>query len=393
MNYAVATMDKKGRPAFFHCERPDKTITFEIFRDNSTLSLRDTFDRRAGAAKILTWLAQGDIRTPNIGDLIRGFELDELPATTMARDYGIPSIKTTGDSTKDAALCQQLVSMMRVIPDQPYQILLAKAQSVYAGLERAGLMLNYTAMQPRWNWETFSGRSKCMDFNVQGWSEPDVIRQNSVPYECVQIHFDWICADLRIAALLSGCPALNHSFIDSDPYTFLSKQLTGCGTTLRDDAKLLLLKTINSLNHTNEIVNQEFPVLCKWLSGLLIGLRKSQSACNMVGRKFAMSDQRSERSVFNAVLQGSVAAAMQNVLWHIRRTYPTYLVTDIHDGVVLAVPRDKQMIAHIIENVGKIFFRPFQDVFSNDLQFPYRVSVGVKWKEWKEIMVVRSSQT
>jgi len=390
--YAVATIDSKGRPAFFHYENPNKTISFEIFRSGSGRTLNETFKRFDGAAELLSWAAQGDLRSPNIGDLIRVFELEELHGETQARDYAFSSIKTIGDSTKDAILCRKLIELVKTTPDRPYQTILAKAQSVYAGLERTGLMLNYTKMNPKWSWDTYSGRSKCFDFNVQGWSEPDAIYQPTIPYECLQIHFDWICADFRVASILSGDPALIHSFEDSDPYTFLSKRLSGSAHEMRDDAKLLLLKTINSLDYNDQIIKGEFPKLCAWLEKTLVGLRESKSSYNIVGREFVIKTDRSERSVFNAVLQGSVAAAMQNSLWRVRRMFPNYLVTDIHDGLVLSVPNDKQVAMHVIDSVGKMFLRPFQGVFNTDLVFPYRVSIGKRWKEWKEARVVRSDQ-
>jgi hypothetical protein len=393
ISYAVATIDEKGRPAFFHCETPQKTISFEIYRSSGGKKLSDVFKRFDGASELLGWAAQGDLRTPNMGDLLRAFNLEELHGDTTARDYACNSIKTTGDTYKDEALCRGLIEKIKTIPDRPYQLLLAKAQSVYVGLEREGMMLNYTKMEPKWSWETYSGRSKNLGFNVQGWSEPDVIYQPTVPYNCVQLHFDWICADFRVASILSGDKALHQSFIDSDPYSYLSNRLTGCGDKMRDDAKLLLLKTINSLDYSDEIISGEFPQLCKWVKTTLMNLRKSGSSINIVGRPFVMGDGRTERSVFNAILQGSVAAAMQSVLWKIRRAFPTYLVTDIHDGVVLSVPSDEKIIRHVVESAGAMFFRPFSDVFSTDVVFPYKVSVGNRWKEWKELLIVRSDQT
>lgn len=391
-NYAVATIDTKGRPAWFHFQNGQKTVSFEIFRQGGGKSLAEVFKRYDGAQELLSWAAQGDLRSPNVGDLLRAFEMEELHGDTKARDYAFSSIKTTGDSEKDKIVCAKLVEMIQAQPDAPYQNILAKAQSVYAGLERTGLMLNYTKMQPRWSWDTYSGRSKCTEFNVQGWSKPDAIYQPMMPFESIQLHFDWICADFRIASLFSGDEALNQSFFDSDPYTYLSKRLTGCGEQARDDAKLLLLKTINSLDYSDEVIQGEFPKLCSWLYTTLIKLRQDGHSSNIVGRKFRLKQDRTERSVFNAILQGSVAAAMQNVLWNVRRMFPHYLITDIHDGIVLSLPKDKKLLRHVIEKVGEIFYRPFNGVFSQDLVFPYKVSMGVRWKEWKEISVVRSVQ-
>jgi hypothetical protein len=390
--YAVATIDNKGRPAWFHFQNEQKTVAFEIFRQGGGKNLAETFKRFDGAHELLSWAAQGDFRSPNMGDLLRAFNMEELHGGTQARDYAYSSIKSTGDSSKDKILCEKIVELVKAVPNRPYQNILAKAQSVYVGMERTGLMLNYTKMEPHWSWDTYSGRSKCTGFNVQGWSNADAIYQPMMPYESVQLHFDWICADFRIASLFSGDDALNSSFFDSDPYTYLSKRLTGCGSQARDDAKLLLLKTINSLDYSDEVIRGEFPKLCNWLQGTLMKLREDKYSANIVGRQFRLKQDRTERSVFNAILQGSVAAAMQNVLWNVRRMFPNYLITDIHDGVVLSLPKDKKILGHVVEKVGEIFYRPFDGIFTQDLVFPYKVSMGNRWKQWKEISVVRSKQ-
>jgi hypothetical protein len=72
--------------------------------------------------------------------------------------------------------------------------------------------------------------------------------------------------------------------------------------------------------------------------------------------------------------------------------FPNYLITDIHDGVVLSLPKDKKILGHVVEKVGEIFYRPFDGIFTQDLVFPYKVSMGNRWKQWKEISVVRSKQ-
>lgn len=390
--YAVVTIDERDRPAFFHFENSDRAISFEIYRSGAGKPLSEVCKRFDGAAEILSWAAQGDLRTSNIGVLMRAFNMEELHGDTQARDYAFHPIKSSGDSKQDALICLKTVEIMKKIPDLPYQTLLAKAQSVYVGMERTGLMLNYTKVHPKWSWDTYSGRSKSMDFNVQGWSDPDVIYQPCMPYECVQIHFDWICADFRVAAIMSGDKALNQSFFDSDPYTYLSERLSGCGQKMRNDAKLLLLKTINSLDYRDEIVKGEFPQLCIWLQRTLAQMAQHKKSVNIVGRPFRIESGRSERSVFNAVLQGSVAAAMQNVLWHVRRRYPAYLVTDIHDGLVLSVPKDKEIVNTVVKVVGDLFLRPFAGIFKSEIVFPYRVSIGNRWKQWKELRTIRFDQ-
>jgi hypothetical protein len=244
-------------------------------------------------------------------------------------------------------------------------------------------------MFPEWSWDTFSGRSKCVGFNIQGLSTNDIIYQPSVQFNNIQIHFDWICADINIASMLSDDDSLKESFATSDPYTYLSHKISG-SDKIRDESKLLLLKTINSLDYNNEYVSMYFPKLSQWLKDILHSIKKNGYSTNITGRRFSLTKDRTERSILNAVMQGSVASAMQSVMIEIYKKFPNYILTDIHDSIVLCVPNDPKIVSHVIKEVGVIFLRPFKNVLNNNHLFPYRVSIGNRWKCWEKCLEVRS---
>ena len=385
---AIVTLTKDGRPSYFYLKTDKSTIQFDMFRPGYPKKVADVLKIYDGVKDLLGWALNNPIISPNIGSLLRAFNLNELSSNSQCHDMGINTIYANKTPEADALLCENIANFASTMPLVPYQTILAKAQSAYYGLERSKLLLNYETVEPKWSLETFSGRSKSIGFNIQGWSEPDKVRQPSLEENCVLLHFDWICADLRAASILSQDPALIESFVTGDPYSYLSKKLVG-DDSMRDNAKILLLKTINSLDHDNEFVETAYPKMCGWLSNLLSDIHMTNKSYNIVGRPFLRSKDRNERSLLNAVLQGSVASAMQSVVWSVKQRYSNYIVCDIHDGLVLSVPKNKIIMNDVISVVSEIFSRPFKDILLDDPFFPYRISIGEFWKSWKVVKEVR----
>jgi DNA polymerase I-like protein with 3'-5' exonuclease and polymerase domains len=114
---------------------------------------------------------------------------------------------------------------------------------------------------------------------------------------------------------------------------------------------------------------------------------------SILGRKFYVhgdNEQQileSRRQVFNAQMQGSVAHAMQNSLVRIHKKYPNCILTELHDSVVLCCK--SPMAPQLIKDVSAIMLRPFDGLLENNPVFPLRVSVGNKWRNWKELRVYR----
>lgn len=390
---SVVTFLKDGRPSYVYLKSDNGVVKFSIYNPGSNRKLSTVLKSFEAAKKWLSYHLPRGLISHNIGSLLRAFKLNPLEHDSIAFDLCVQSIQSTGNPASDEELCVKLVSEIEQTQPQMYNLVMARAQSAYYCLEMNGLYLNYTKMYPKWSFDTYSGRSKSTDFNVQGWSYPDKIYQPAIPYNSVLIHFDWICADLRAASILSGDKELNDSFVLSDPYEHLAnKALNGCNESTRDHAKLLLLKTINKLDHDNDVVNDVYPGLCGWLSLLLSDIHVHQKSFNILRRPYYLDTNRTDKSLLNAVLQGSVASAVQCVAWEIMKIFPNNLVCDIHDGIVMAAPKDPVIISNIINSVGAIFGRPFNGVFDANPFFPYKVYIGEYWKKWNLLKKVVSDQ-
>lgn len=387
--YCIITKDNDKRPSYFYLKNGEKELSFAIFNKGSGLKLKDALNRLDKATELILWAGTQDLRTNNYKDLIDAFELSLFQYCHNIRDYGLNSIKTSNSEEKDLNICRRYVQLMDLIGDKPYQHLLSGAQQVYSNIAKNGLYLNYTKMFPEWSWDTFSGRSRCTGFNIQGLSTNDIVYQPSVQFNNIQIQFDWICADINVASILSNDDSLRESFAISDPYTYLSHKICG-SDKIREESKLLLLKTINNLDYNNEYINMYFPKLSEWLKEILYSIKKNGYSTNIVGRRFSLIKDRTERSILNAIMQGSVASAMQSAIIEIYKKFPNYILTDIHDSIVLCVPNDSKIVSHVIKEVGIIFLRPFKNVLNNDYLFPYRVSIGNRWKCWDKCFEVRN---
>jgi len=91
----------------------------------------------------------------------------------------------------------------------------------------------------------------------------------------------------------------------------------------------------------------------------------------------------------NAMLQGSVAHGMHNVVARVQHDYPTYFVCDMHDSVVLTVPNHISVLNDVIDKVARIMINPFQGILPTNPVFPLRVNVGKRWKKWKQYKLIR----
>jgi hypothetical protein len=197
-----------------------------------------------------------------------------------------------------------------------------------------------------------------------------------------------MAADIRVASLLSEDEELQNSFIKSDPYT---NMLEYGYFENRDQCKLFLLKSINSLNISIELM-KIYPKLCKWLD-LCSGITRMSDGYleSLLGKKFKVETAKNGLAVLNGAMQGSIAHAMHNVLRQAWDLYPTYVCAEIHDSIVLSVPRDPIVIKSVIADISNIMVRPFAGYLDYNPFFPVRVSVGSKWKQWNLIQIIRES--
>ena len=190
------------------------------------------------------------------------------------------------------------------------------------------------------------------------------------------VHFDWRAADIRIAAILSGDKHLGDISLNDDPYNYVAKLLD----VERDEAKLALLSTINAMRPDDKILDL-FPQVRSWIRDCLQKLALTRSLNSLLGRKFSLQDDRTEKSVFNAIMQGSIAHAMQVSIAKIWQTTDFRLLAEVHDSAILIC--QKGMLPSVINTVTGIMCRPFSGILESNPVFPVRVSVGLKWRQWK----------
>lgn len=280
------------------------------------------------------------------------------------------------------------VEKLHRMQTKPYQKLLADSQIVYQDLEKQGLYVNYSLVHPKWSVQTFSGRSKSMGFNIQGYYENDKIRTVYASDKDIMVYFDWVCADIRVASILSGDKNLQRSFNESDPYTYMMKIINDGiddpdGQITRDECKKLLLKTINSMDVENTVVKDLFPDLMRWIKHCDQVIASGGHLETILGRKFKLSESKNKLAVLNGVMQGSVAHAMHNVMHSVWRKLRGRLITDIHDSLVVNSAAMTNEVKSVTSIVAPIMAQPFAGLLSDNPIFPVRVSIGREWKQWK----------
>jgi len=309
-------------------------------------------------------------------------------------DIHLGDVKTLLSRQEDHAFIRGAILRMEKRPFCEYQKILARAAFVYADLERHGLLINYSHRKPIWSQKTFSGRSKTTGFNIQGYSEPANIRPTGMSDTAVLLHFDWICADIRVASLLSGDTQLQRAFEISDPYQLMMEELNSESEEKidRDECKTYLLKSINSMDFSSDALTFIYPGLGKWIRQCKQKLNKDGAFLEtLLHRRFRLAFAKNALAVLNGAMQGSVAHAMQLCIRHIWDIYPQYIVAEIHDSLVMACPPDEKLLEKVIDKVSSIMLYPFEGVLDDNPAFPLKVGMGRKWKKWKTIRVYRES--
>jgi hypothetical protein len=261
-----------------------------------------------------------------------------------------------------------------------WESVLAKAHAAYAHLERVGVSNGIEKLHPVYSTDTWSGRSKTTGFVIQNQNEKSVVMSVHDTHRWF-LHFDWTAADARIASLLSGDPEMNAAFENGeDPYMIAVRKD-------RDQVKNEWLRVLYSMD-VNAAVISYFPVMKQWMLGRVAHLKQHGWLESILGRRFTVSEHKEggvtgERAVFNAVLQGSVAHAMQATLAAVTDKYPENILTEIHDSIVMTC-QDSE-IEHVIDGVKQIMTRPFAGILDSNPFFPVKISIGRQWKLWQEV--------
>lgn len=319
-------------------------------------------------------LFDGPLVLSGFKSFVKSFKLDPL------KEYQVYDIPTVLEPTPDLSdIKKSLIKKISLLKKEPelWQSTLANAQLVYNTLEDRGYYLGDSKKYPIYDF-VYTGRSKCIKNNIQGSRDIDEVYHINPDFD-VFIHFDWVAADFRAASLISGDESLEESFLTSDPYTRLCKELDDPGIT-RDQCKLELFRSFYSMN-ADAAPLEFYPQFAEWMRESSAKIEKQGFSESLLGRKFAIGGERTVLSAFNAQVQGTVAHAMQNAIWQVHQRYPENILTEVHDALILcSKPKD---VKEIIKRVGQIMLHPLDGISEENARWAVKVSLGSKWKKWK----------
>ena len=305
----------KKLPRFISFLVDGKTYKFDLYREGSIKTIKQIKKETLKARECFLKLNDKnfEIVCQDFRDLITILDLPIDYREYNVFDFHMAKKDSDDCIRSDERYTEEIFEEMAKHKINVYQKYLANSSIVYADLENSGLLYNYTHVSPIWSQRTHTGRSKSLEFNIQGLSTKDHVTTIYGSENDVLIHFDWICADIRVASMLSNDKALISAFVDSDPYTKLASILNDASrqkeldqTFSRDECKLILLRCINSLDYNSIVFDKAFPDLGDWI--MRLSARDSMST--VLGRKFIVTDEKNRLSSFNGVMQGSVAHAM-----------------------------------------------------------------------------------
>ena len=291
---------------------------------------------------------------------------------------GVPKSESDAQRT----LCQ-IILKHRDFQQTQWSWVRAQASMVYSYLEQRQIKYGHKIVKPIYDFNTFSGRSRTTGFNIQGSTDKYPIEHplGSEYFVCL----DWLAADIRMAGLLSGDARINRSFIDSDPYETLSKELSSENTTIgRSECKGEIIKSLYSLQFDRPVMKL-YPALRAWVIKHVLKYKYQYDFKTVLGRPITKAKIKTS---INAIIQGSVADAMQCVMLRLGSVNPDIIITEIHDSLILAGTR--RNLKTVIYVGTKLMARPFHGILYRDLRFPVRVSVGRHWKQWKYLTTYRS---
>lgn len=393
--YVYTLFDSKtNKPRCTGIKDDDKIVIIDLFQGKGSGNpINKIFDR---IKKIRKMIIKSEYNRPIIlSDLkrhISAFDLEYNARQLNIYDVHLPILKLDKDISKDHSIIKRVLDKLSSTQPKEYQKVLANANVVYYDLEKRGIDINHQKFYPIWSTDTFSGRSKTLGVNLQGWADPDIIRPPDYDVKSVLLHFDWICADIRVASLFSKDRLLNEAFKDSDPYQKMMEVINGGDSDdlSRDECKILLLKSINSMDYVNAVLSDIYPDLGKWIRKCKNEIQSEDGGLQtLLGRRFKKAYAKNELAVLNGVMQGSVAHGMQLVLRRVWEKFPSMIVTDIHDSLVVACDNNPPSIKSVMSAIADIMLYPFRDIIEENPAFPLKVSIGKKWKEWKTIRIYR----
>lgn len=268
-----------------------------------------------------------------------------------------------------------------------WQEIRAKAAEVYNKIEKRGIISDYKLMHPKYEMTVSSGRSKNIGFNAQGANDDFELSHPSA-YNDIFVNFDWIAAEPRLSAIMSGDEVMLNSYTDGDPYNYIEKFIGG---EERDRAaiKQEYMRSIYGLDLDNELL-KIFPQFHDWMKKKLRGLEENRYTESILGRKFYLeSDTMSgRRKAFNSILQGSVAHAMHCVLVKVNKEINNDIIlVEQHDSLTICTR--KELLSSHIKEISKIMLYPFEGILDYKVKMPFRINIGKKWRKYQLFREVR----
>lgn len=370
----------------------DQLTIYELYRPGAGKTIKDiSLAKREITTKLLQLNDQlTPLITNNFKQTIRHFNLPLDGREYEAYDvhYDMSNKVKVGSQNRDHQVINATIANFTRRQEKPYQKILANAAVAYQSMENRGIVINDEPMFPIWTMDVFSGRTKATKFPLQGHDGNDIIQVTGSSYKTVLMHFDWIAADIRVAALMSGDKKLIDSFDYGDPYKSMMDRINdeaiGEERITRQDCKDLLLKSINRMDIGSQAL-RIYPDLVKWIRQCQAQIKKTGRLSSMLDRVFKLEEGRNELAIINAVMQGSVAHAMHRSIYRIWLKFGHFLLADIHDSIVLCVPNEPGMVRAVADAVVSIMLRPFTELLDDDPVFPVRLSIGSRWQKWEPI--------
>ena len=353
---------------------PTKDVQFyQLFQPGTKSSL---FEVRENENKIKEILNKEEVVLSDFHSFISAFNLD-LHRQFEVHDVNFPKEKPAGNiALAKKRLLIQISSLIETA-QKPWQQIFANAQLAYRHLEKAGYYHNGKKCHSTYD-VAYTGRSKCLGINIQGTSANDTIHHINDDME-VFVHFDWVAADFRVASIISNDKYLKASFKTSDPYTTLFEELDAEEIT-RDQCKIELFRALYSMNPDSDTL-EFYPGFADWMRQSGDKIELEGYSHSLLDRRFELEKDRTIKSVFNAQIQGSVAHAMQNVLYRVFKMFPDNILAEVHDSLILCCRQSD--LKTLIPEVANIMLFPFDDILDENPKFPVKVSVGLGWKKWQ----------
>lgn len=384
-----------GRPRCSGIMVGDMVQIYDLYRPGTRKLIAEIDDNKEVIKKLVLGALQkgANVVTSDFKNHIRAFDLPIDNRSYNVYDLALPDVRPADSLAKDTESLKQILEKLVKQKLKEWHKVYANAAVVYQDLENRGIWNNYALEKPIWSQKVFSGRSKTSGFSIQGFTEPHYVIQPGAGDRDVVLHFDWISADIRIAALLSGDTRLEQAFLTSDPYTFMMGEINANSTRqlTREECKIFLLQSINSMDLSSVALTTIYPQLGEWISRCQRVVSEGGALETILGRRFKLAYATSDRAVLNGVQQGSVAHAMQHTIKRVWERFGSRLLMEGHDSLVVSSPPDESEARATMQAVAQIMLYPFEGLIPSNPAFPLKVSIGNRWRKWKLRAIYRPS--